>query len=71
MTLQAHAEPLYAGIRSFLGKHDAKQVQAKLERELRHIGNTWRNSHSPLSNLIKVHIFIDNPHHLTQGLQVR
>lgn len=44
MTLQAHAEALYAGIRSLLGQHDASQVQAKLERELRHVVPTWNQT---------------------------
>ena len=41
MTLHAHAEALYAGIRSLLGQHDASHVQAKLARELRHMIPTW------------------------------
>jgi hypothetical protein len=44
MTLQAQAEALYAGIRSLLGQHDANQVQAKLERELRHVVPTWNQT---------------------------
>ncbi|MBA3967277.1 MAG: hypothetical protein H0X47_16190 [Nitrospirales bacterium] len=44
MTLHAHAEALYAGIRSLLGQHDANQVQAKLERDLRHVVPTWNNT---------------------------
>ena len=44
MTLQAHAEALYAGIRSLLGHHDASLVQAQLERELRHVVPTWKQS---------------------------
>ena len=44
MTLHAHAEALYAGIRSLLGQHDASQVQAKLARELRHIIPVWKET---------------------------
>jgi hypothetical protein len=44
MTLHAHAEALYAGIRSLLGQHDATRVQAKLERELRHVIPTWNHT---------------------------
>ena len=41
MSLRAHAEALYQGLKGFLGTHDADQVQAKLERELRHVVPTW------------------------------
>lgn len=41
MTLRIHAEALYDAIRSFLGSHDPGQVQAKLERELRHVIPMW------------------------------
>lgn len=41
MSLRAHAEALYQGIRSLLGSHDADQVQAKLEGGLRHVVSTW------------------------------
>jgi len=44
MSLHAHAEALYAGIRSLLGEHDASQVQAKLEHELRHVVPTWNQT---------------------------
>ncbi len=44
MTLHAHAEALYASIRSLLGQHDATQVQSKLERELRHVIPTWNHT---------------------------
>lgn len=44
MTLQAHAEALYAGIRSLLGQHDASQVQAKLAQDLRHVVPTWHHT---------------------------
>ena len=44
MTLQAHAEALYSGIRSILGEHNAKQVQANLERDLRHFIPTWNQT---------------------------
>ena len=41
MTLRAHAEALYDALRSIMGNHDAKQVQATLERELRHMIPNW------------------------------
>ena len=41
MTLRAHAEALYEGLKSLLGSHDSGQVQAVLERELRHVVPTW------------------------------
>ena len=41
MTLRAHAEALYEGLKSLLGNHDSVQVQAVLERELRHVVPTW------------------------------
>ena len=41
MSLRDHAEALYQGVKAFLGTHDADQVQAKLERELRHVVPTW------------------------------
>lgn len=41
MTLRAHAEALYEALQAFIGSHDSGQVQAKLERELRHMLPTW------------------------------
>ncbi len=41
MTLRAHAEALYDSIRALLGDHDAQEVQARLERELRHVSPQW------------------------------
>ena len=41
MTLRAHAEALYQGLKDLLGTHDADQVQSLLERELRHVVPTW------------------------------
>ncbi len=41
MTLHAHAEALYESMSSWLGEHDAQEVQARLERELRHVTPQW------------------------------
>ena len=41
MTLRAHAEALYEGMRPLLGEHSPHQVQARLERELRHVIPQW------------------------------
>ncbi len=41
MSLRIHAEALYDALRSIMGNHDAKQVQATLERELRHMIPNW------------------------------
>ncbi len=44
MTLRMHAQALYDGLRSLLGNHDSGQVQAKLEKELRHMIPHWSDS---------------------------
>jgi hypothetical protein len=41
MSVRAHAEALYDGIRSLVGEHDVVQVQSKLERELRQFLPHW------------------------------
>lgn len=41
MSVRAHAEALYQGIRSLLGEHDSAAIQTKLERELRHVLPVW------------------------------
>ncbi len=41
MSLRIHAEALYDALRSIMGNHDATQVQATLERELRHMIPNW------------------------------
>ena len=41
MTLRAHVEAIYDGIRSLLGEHQAEEVQQRLERELRHVTPQW------------------------------
>jgi hypothetical protein len=41
MTLRAHVEAIYESIAFHLGTHDAKEVQARLERELRHVTPQW------------------------------
>ncbi len=44
MTVRAHAEAMYEGIRTLLGEHSPDQVQARLERELRHVIPQWSES---------------------------
>ncbi len=44
MSLRMHAEALYDSLRSLLGSHDSDQIQAKLERELRHIIPNWTDA---------------------------
>jgi hypothetical protein len=41
MTMRDHAEALYEGMRPLLGEHSPHQVQARLERELRHVIPQW------------------------------
>ena len=41
MTLQAHAQALYEGIRPLLGDHSPDHVQTRLERDLRHMIPQW------------------------------
>ena len=41
MTLRAHVEAIYESIAFHLGTHDAKEVQARLEQELRHVTPQW------------------------------
>ncbi len=41
MTLQAHADALYEGIRALLGIHDPQQVRSMLERDLKHLIPNW------------------------------
>ena len=43
MTLRAHAEAIYESIASFLGAHNAHEVHARLERELRHVTPQWKD----------------------------
>jgi len=44
MALRAHAEALYESLKPLLGPHDPTHVQAKLERGLRHIVPSWRDT---------------------------
>ena len=44
MSVRVHTEALYDGLKSFLGTHDPDQVQAKIERELRHIVPNWSDN---------------------------
>jgi hypothetical protein len=41
MTLQFHAEAIYASIAALLGTHNAQDIQTRLERELRHVSPQW------------------------------
>ncbi len=44
MSLRIHAEALYEGLKGLLGTHDSELIQAKLERELRHIVPNWSDT---------------------------
>ena len=44
MTLQAHAQALYEGIRTLLGDHSPDLVQTRLEKDLRHAIPQWSES---------------------------
>ena len=41
MTLQAHAQALYEGIRTLLGDHSPDHVKTRLERDLHHVIPQW------------------------------
>ncbi len=41
MTLRIHAEALYEALKDLLTDHDAGQVKAMLEQELRYVVPTW------------------------------
>ncbi|WP_447971832.1 hypothetical protein [Nitrospira sp. M1] len=41
MSIRAHAEAVYDGLKALFGNHDADQVKAKIERDLRHIIPHW------------------------------
>ncbi|GJL66942.1 MAG: hypothetical protein NPIRA05_19130 [Nitrospirales bacterium] len=41
MNIRAHVEAVYDGLKGLLGNHDPAQVQARLERDLRHILPNW------------------------------
>ena len=45
MTLRAHAEALYDLLKPLLDSHDSTKVQSTIERELRHLVPTWKDSH--------------------------
>ena len=46
MTLQAHAQALYEGIRTLLGDHSPNLVQTQLAKDLRHVIPQW-SAHLP------------------------
>ena len=41
MTLRAHVEAIYESLASLLRTHDATEVRARLEKELRHVTPQW------------------------------